>query len=168
MLRSSKKFNWIVVYWAFTKNNGENNLFCKLKLLFTTKVKWIRCAAQKMECHLHLSYEITWPWSSNRIIYDFGPKSFSPLHPSSHNKPFLVPARGKESHQERRRDRISMNIEMYRAEKKSLYMVWWNLFLLLLITSATTCLKHSHNHRQRLFLSSVCNLLVLARFTGLG
>ena len=46
------------MYWAFTKNNGENNLFCKLKLLFTTKVKWIRCAAQKMECHLHLDTQL--------------------------------------------------------------------------------------------------------------
>ena len=30
----------------------------------------------------------------------------------------------------------------YRAKKKkSLYVVWWNLFLLLLITSASTCLQ---------------------------
>ena len=43
----------------------------------------------------------------------------------------------------------------YRAEKKSLYVVWWSLFLLLLTTSASTCLQHSRNHVRGRFLSSV-------------
>ena len=41
------------------------------------------------------------------------------------------------------------------AEKISLYVVWWSLFLLFLITSASTCLQHSRNHVQRNILSSV-------------
>ena len=44
---------------------------------------------------------------------------------------------------------------LYRDEKKSSYMVWWGLLLLMLMTSASTCLKHSRNHVRRLFLSSV-------------
>ena len=48
---------------------------------------------------------------------------------------------------------------MYRAAKKSLYMVWWGLSLLLLTTSASICLQHSRNHVQGLFLSPVkCRL----------
>ena len=43
----------------------------------------------------------------------------------------------------------------YRAEKISLYVVWWNLLLLLLTTSASACLQHSRNHVQTNFLSSV-------------
>ena len=56
-------------------------------------------------------------------------------------------------------DRASFGA-IYRAEKKSLYVVWWSLLLLLLITSAWTCLRHSRNHVQRLFLSSVVRFQV--------
>ena len=34
-------------------------------------------------------------------------------------------------------------------------MVWWSLFLLLLTTSASTCLQHSHNHVQVLISGPV-------------
>ena len=40
------------------------------------------------------------------------------------------------------------------SPKKSLYVVWWILFSLLLTSSASTCLKHSPNHIQRLFSGS--------------
>ena len=53
------------------------------------------------------------------------------------------------------KDATGKGDKAYRAEKKSLYVVWWSLFLLLLTTSASTCLKHSPNHVRRLFLSSV-------------
>ena len=43
----------------------------------------------------------------------------------------------------------------YRAEKISLYVVCWSLFLLLFITSASIGLNHSRNHVQRNILSSV-------------
>ena len=49
----------------------------------------------------------------------------------------------------------SFSWALYRAETISLYMVWWSLFLLVLTTSASTCLQHSRNHVQRNFLSSV-------------
>ena len=45
----------------------------------------------------------------------------------------------------------------YRAEKKSSYVVWWSLFLLLLTTSVSTCQQHSRNHVRGLFFRSVCN-----------
>ena len=49
----------------------------------------------------------------------------------------------------------SLIYTIYRAEKKSLYLVWWSSSLLLLITPASACLKHSRNLVRRLFLSSV-------------
>ena len=63
-------------------------------------------------------------------------------------------------HQNRTHDNLDwfqheMKSLIYRAEKKSSYVVWWSLFLLLLITSAWTCPRHSRNHVQGLFLSSV-------------
>ena len=41
-----------------------------------------------------------------------------------------------------------------RARKKSLYVVWWILFQLLLTSSASTCLQHSPDHVQRLVMDS--------------
>ena len=55
----------------------------------------------------------------------------------------------------------------YRAEKISLYVVWRSLFLLLLITSASTCLQHSRNHVRRNFLSSVRSQVALGVPTSL-
>ena len=43
----------------------------------------------------------------------------------------------------------------HRARKKSLHVVLWILFLLLLTSSCSTCLQHSPNHVQRLFSGSV-------------
>ena len=43
----------------------------------------------------------------------------------------------------------------YRAKKKSMYVIWWSLFLLLLNTSASLCPQRSCNHIQGLLLSSV-------------
>ena len=37
------------------------------------------------------------------------------------------------------------------SPKKSLYVVWWFLSLLLLTSSASTCLQHSPNHVQSFF-----------------
>ena len=46
---------------------------------------------------------------------------------------------------------VQNSICRYRAEKKSLYVVWWSCLLLLLVISAFTCLKTSCNNLQRFF-----------------
>ena len=44
---------------------------------------------------------------------------------------------------------------VYRARKKSLSVVWLTLLLLLVASSASTCLQQSPNHAQRFFSGSV-------------
>ena len=45
--------------------------------------------------------------------------------------------------------------QLKQSVTKSLHVIWWILFLLLLTSSASTCLQHSPNHVHRLFLDSV-------------